>query len=85
MSDRPFITLPADQPCYEELTELTMDEKAALPTRFHSPVFSDGQPPLFICRVCWDGEDCQITVWPCPSALRQGWNLFGDEKAMTHE
>lgn len=79
-SDRPFITLPADQPDYETLTELTMEQKAALPARFHTPVFSDAQPPLFLCRVCWDGETSQITTWPCASALKAGWDVFGPDR-----
>lgn len=78
MPDRPFITLPADQPDFEMLTELTMEEKTALPTRFHTPAWSSSTPGAFICRVCWvEGE---MTSWPCAGAMRNGWDLFGNDR-----
>ncbi len=75
---RPFITLPADQPSYETLTDLTMEQKAALPARFHIPVWTDSIPGAFICTVCWvEGE---MVSWPCRSALSRGWDLFDDPR-----
>jgi hypothetical protein len=71
---RPFITLPSDQPSYETLTDLTMEQKSALPARFHTPVWTDSTPGAFICTVCWvEGE---MVSWPCPPALRRGWDVF---------
>lgn len=78
MADQPFITLPADQPDYETLIDLTMEEKTALPTRFHTPVWSNSTPGAFICRVCWtEGE---MVSWPCKGAMHEGWMLFGTER-----
>ena len=75
----PVLVLPPDQPGSEELYELTMQEKAALPARFHTPHFLDGKPPLFICRVCWDGEEMTVTAWPCSSALARGWDVMEEK------
>jgi hypothetical protein len=76
----PYIALPTDQPDYEYLSELTMEQKQALPGRFHTPVWSLSTPGLFICRVCWvDGE---MVGWPCKPALRAGENLFGTEQQL---
>jgi hypothetical protein len=78
--ERPFITLPSDQPTYEALTDLTMEQKAALPARFHTPVWSDSTPGAFICSVCWvEGE---TVSWPCLPALSRGWDVFDDPKRM---
>lgn len=78
---RPFITLPPDQPCYEELVEMTMEQRRALPARFHTPYWLDASVgAAFICRVCWDGEEMEVTAWPCPKAEREGREVFGDEK-----
>jgi hypothetical protein len=78
MSDRPFITIPPDQPDYETLTGLTMEQKAELPGRFHTPIWSNSTPGAFICRVCWtEGE---MTSWPCKAALNAGWSLFDHDQ-----
>ncbi|NUR80749.1 MAG: hypothetical protein HOQ21_09935 [Dermatophilaceae bacterium] len=83
MPDRPFITLSIDQPDYETLVDLTMEEKTALPVHFHTPVWSNSTPGAFICRVCWtEGE---MTSWPCAGALREGWNVFGPERKARRE
>jgi hypothetical protein len=77
-TERPFITLPSDQPSYETLTDLTMEQKAALPARFHTPVWTDSTPGAFICTVCWvEGE---MVSWPCQPALSRGWDLFDDPR-----
>jgi hypothetical protein len=73
----PFLTLPSDQPDYETLSDLSMEEKEALPARFHTPVWSDSSPGAFICRVCW--TEGVMTGWPCAPALKSGWNLFDRE------
>lgn len=76
--DLPYIALPTDQPDYEFLSELTMEQKQALPGRFHTPVWSCSTPGLFICRVCWtEGE---MTGWPCKPALAAGEQVFGTEQ-----
>ena len=56
---RPFITLPADQPDYETLVDLTLAQRAELPGRFHTPVWLDATPGAFVCTVCWD--DGEVT------------------------
>jgi hypothetical protein len=72
--DLPFIALPTDQPHYEQLADMTMEQKRALPGRFHTPVWSMTTPGLFACRVCWvEGE---IVSWPCEPALAAGEHLF---------
>ena len=76
----PFITLPDDQPGYEELGELSMPEKAALPARFHTPEWMDSTPGLFVCRVCWDGDDMVVTDWPCATAEKAGRDVFGPDR-----
>lgn len=76
----PFITIPADQPCYEEVVEMTMEQRRALPARFHTPQWMDSSPGLFMCRVCWDGEEMTVTEWPCPSAVAGGRDVFGPER-----
>lgn len=80
MNSRGFFTLPADQPDYETLCDLTMEQKAALPPRFHTPVWSDSSPGAFVCRVCWDGDEMVVTEWPCASALARGWDVFGMDR-----
>lgn len=68
--------LPApDAPCYEVLTYQTVEEAAALPARFHIPVFMDtATPKSWVCAVCWgDGWN---TSWPCPAAQKHGTAVF---------
>lgn len=75
--EKPFITLPADQPWSEELSDLTMEQKAALPLRFHTPQWANTTPPAYLCRVCWiEGE---ATGWPCPTARDAHDDVFGEE------
>lgn len=64
-----------DMPGYEALIEMTMEQKAALPARFHIPVFDpDGSPKLWLCAVCWG--DCVVTQWPCATASERGTEVF---------
>lgn len=64
-----------DMPGYEDLTEMTMEEKAALPARFHTPRFDDlGSPNMWLCSVCWG--DCIVTQWPCATASARGAEVF---------
>lgn len=64
-----------DAPGYEQLIEMTMEEKAALPARFHVPAFDDcGSPKLWLCAVCWG--DCIVTQWPCATAVKHGTEVF---------
>lgn len=64
-----------DAPGYEDLCELTLEEKAALPARFHVPVFDDlGRPNMWLCAVCW--VEGTVTQWPCTTARRNGAEVF---------
>lgn len=74
---QPILVLPADQPDYETLTDLTMEQKAALPRRFHTPVWMDSIPGAWCCRVCW--TEGVVTGWPCDTASERGHEVFGPE------
>lgn len=66
---------PPDMPGYEDLYDLTLEEKAALPARFHLPRFDDlGQPNAWLCCVCWD--EGTATQWPCATAYKHGAEVF---------
>lgn len=66
---------PPDMPGYEELIEMTLEERAALPARFHLPRFDDlGSPNAWLCTVCWD--ESTVTYWPCASAQKHGAQVF---------
>jgi hypothetical protein len=66
---------PPDMPDYEALTELTLEQKAELPARFHLPTFDDvGSPKLWLCAVCWD--EGTLTQWPCATASERGAEVF---------
>lgn len=74
-AERALLLEAADHPSYELITSLTEDELAALPPRFHIPVFDgDGQPNLWLCAVCWG--DGWVTHWPCKTALKHGTKVF---------
>lgn len=63
------------QPYYEDLVDLTTEEKAALPARFHTPTFDRlGKPNAWLCRVCWG--DGWVTQWPCATAQKHGAEVF---------
>lgn len=68
--------LPApDMPDFEDLADLTDEEKAALPARFHIPVWSgDASPHAWICQVCWG--DGWTSGWPCATAHKHGGEVF---------
>lgn len=64
-----------DMPDYEVLIEMTEQEKADLPARFHIPRFDDvGKPNAWLCAVCW-GEGW-VTGWPCATAMKHGTQVF---------
>jgi len=64
-----------DMPGYEDLVEMTMEQRAALPARFHIPRFDDlGMPNMWLCCVCW--EDGLVTQWPCATARKYGTEVF---------
>ncbi|MFJ9799907.1 hypothetical protein [Streptomyces sp. NPDC101145] len=64
-----------DQPSYEDLVDLTEEQRAALPARFHTPHFDDlGKPHAWLCRVCWG--DGWSTQWPCKTAVEHGAEVF---------
>lgn len=64
-----------DAPSYEDLTDLTLEQKAALPARFHVPVFEDlGSPKAWLCAVCWD--EGTVSRWPCATASEKGAEVF---------
>lgn len=72
---RATLLAPPDMPDSEVLTEMTDQEKADLPARFHIPIFDDlGKPNAWLCAVCWgDGWN---TAWPCATAMNQGAQVF---------
>lgn len=64
-----------DQPGYEELLDLTDEQRRSLPPRFHTPQFDrDGVPAAWLCRVCWG--DGWVTRWPCATAAAHGGEVF---------
>jgi hypothetical protein len=64
-----------DAPGYEDLADMTLEQKADLPARFHIPVFDDmGSPKAWLCAVCWD--HCIVTRWPCATAYEHGTEVF---------
>ncbi|MFE7237254.1 hypothetical protein [Streptomyces sp. NPDC057580] len=64
-----------DMPSYEVLVEMTMEEREALPARFHVPQFDDlGVPNAWLCRVCW--TEGVVTSWPCNTAMKHGATVF---------
>lgn len=64
-----------DAPSYEDLTEMTMEQKAALPARFHTPRFDDClSPKAWLCAVCWD--EGIVSGWPCATASEKGAEVF---------
>ncbi|MFE9127049.1 hypothetical protein ACFYOF_16790 [Streptomyces sp. NPDC007148] len=71
--------LPApDAPDYELILEMTEEQRAALPPRFHTPVFMDSSTPtMWVCAVCW-GESW-TTQWPCAAACQNGTRVFTSE------
>ncbi|MEU8839998.1 hypothetical protein AB0D97_12825 [Streptomyces roseus] len=77
-AQRAMLIQPPDMPCWEVLTEMTGQEKADLPARFHLPVFeSCGKPNAWLCAVCWG--DGWSTAWPCATAVKHGTKVFTPE------
>ncbi|WP_174545637.1 hypothetical protein [Nocardiopsis dassonvillei] len=75
MSTTARIVEAPDHPSYEDLVELTLDQRAALPARFHIPQFdADGTPQAWLCAVCWD--DVTVSQWPCKTAQENGRAVF---------
>jgi hypothetical protein len=64
-----------DHPHYELLAGFSLEENAALPPRFHVPVFDDcGIPNSWLCAVCQD--EGVVTGWPCDTAIKHGTEVF---------
>ncbi|MGW4040429.1 hypothetical protein ACWEIM_29835 [Streptomyces sp. NPDC004778] len=77
---RAVLLLPPDQPMYEDLVDLTDEQRKALPARFHTPVFDGlGQPNAWLCQVCWG--DGWVAQWPCGPAQEKGAMVFVSEVA----
>lgn len=75
---RAILLPPPDAPSDEDLADLTDDEKAALPARFHTPVWEGlAVPHSWVCAVCYG--DGWTTAWPCKTALRHGESVFTPE------
>jgi hypothetical protein len=76
---RRAVLLPApDAPDYEDLGDLTDEQRAALPPRFHTPVYDgDKTPAGWLCAVCWG--DGWATAWPCQVATKRGGEVFTAE------
>ncbi|TYK45224.1 hypothetical protein [Actinomadura decatromicini] len=72
---RAHLIEPPDMPDYEDLSALTLEERAKLPARFHLPRFDDlGSPNLWYCAVCWD--EGIVSGWPCATASEKGAEVF---------
>jgi hypothetical protein len=80
---RRAVLLPApDAPDYEDLADLTDEQKAALPARFHTPVWEgNAVPHSWVCAVCWG--DGWVTRWPCKPAIENGDEVFTPEHQAT--
>ncbi|MEU1506467.1 hypothetical protein [Kitasatospora sp. NPDC005748] len=80
---RRAVLLPApDAPDYEDLADLTNEQKAALPARFHIPAWEgNAVPHSWVCAVCWG--DGWTTRWPCKSAIENGDEVFTPEHQAT--
>lgn len=77
---RAVLLPPPDQPMYEDLVDLTDEQRKALPARFHTPVFDGlGQPNAWLCQVCWG--DGWVSQWPCGPAQQKGAMVFVSEGA----
>jgi len=72
---RPFLIPAPDMPDYEDLADMTDEQRQALPARFHIPGFeSNAEPNAWLCQVCWG--DGWVTRWPCKQALAHGGEVF---------
>lgn len=73
------VLVPApDVPSWETTSFMTREELAALPARFHTPVFVDtASPKAWVCAVCW-GEGW-VSQWPCATANQHGTEVFTPE------
>ena len=67
--------IPApDMPAYDELPD-GLEARAALPARFHIPVWDSlGKPNGWQCAVCWD--EFTVSQWPCAPAMANGGDVF---------
>jgi hypothetical protein len=75
---RAVLLAAPDAPDYEDLADLTDEQKAALPARFHTPVWEgNAVPHSWVCAVCWG--DGWVTRWPCKTAVRHGDEVFTPE------
>ncbi|WP_214103178.1 hypothetical protein [Acrocarpospora catenulata] len=71
---RAILLAAPDLLSYDELPE-TLEERRALPARFHTPVWLDTcTPKVWVCAVCWD--EGQTYGWPCKTAVEQGGEVF---------
>ncbi|MCR8574732.1 hypothetical protein [Streptomyces sp. Isolate_219] len=67
-----------DHPGYELTTGMSEQDLAALPARFHVPVYMDTcTPKAWVCAVCWGDGWC--TGWPCATAQAHGTEVFTPE------
>jgi hypothetical protein len=76
---RRAVLIPApDTPDHEDLSDMTDEQKAALPARFHTPVWEgNAVPHSWVCAVCWG--DGWVTRWPCKTAVQYGAEVFTPE------
>lgn len=73
---------PPDMPGYDELPD-GLEARAALPARFHIPVWEDtSDRAAFLCAVCYD--EGESSLWPCATAARNGDQVFADEQTVKH-
>jgi hypothetical protein len=71
--------IPApDMPDWEDLADVTDEQRMALPVRFHYPVFNYvAEPNSWLCAVCWG--DGWVNRWPCAAAVEGGRHVFAVE------
>ena len=72
---RAVLAQAPDHPAYDDLMDLTYEQRQQLPARFHVPVWDgDGEPNAWLCAVCW--HDWEVTAWPCAAATKHGGEMF---------
>lgn len=65
---------PSDRYDWEDLVDMTLEQKEALPAKHHWPFFDSlGEPNAWLCTVCWD--EGTVTGWPCAAATKGGLEL----------
>lgn len=73
---RAVLAFAPDHPDDEALADMSEQQRAELPARFHVPVFNDLiKPQSWLCAVCGN-EDGLVHSWPCATAVQHGREVF---------